>query len=247
MLIETTIELMINMDTKSYNKLFSIDNNEQEPTEKHKRAFAQVSDIRKFEIEMYWKRATYFWTLIAVAFTGYFAILAATNLNHKFLYSLLIASMGLVFTFSWCLVNRGSKYWQENWENHLDLLEDKITGPLYKTVLERPSPSDPIYKLLGHENVLDNWFVGPKKLSVSKINQWVALYVLFVWFCLVVVTTMLNFIVFDAKELKTLLVIAVFGVNLSSIIAMSLMVWQGKTHIGSCNPKARVRKTNISG
>ncbi|WP_437438215.1 RipA family octameric membrane protein, partial [Vibrio cholerae] len=37
-------------------------------------AFAQASDIRKFEIELYWKRATYFWALIAVAFAGFFAV-----------------------------------------------------------------------------------------------------------------------------------------------------------------------------
>ncbi|WP_440939795.1 RipA family octameric membrane protein, partial [Klebsiella michiganensis] len=36
-------------------------------------------------------------------------------------FSLLLSSMGSVFTLSWFLVNRGSKYWQENWENHLDL------------------------------------------------------------------------------------------------------------------------------
>lgn len=25
-----------------------------------------------------------------------------------------------------------SKFWQENWENHIDLLEDYVTGPLHK-------------------------------------------------------------------------------------------------------------------
>jgi hypothetical protein len=34
---------------------------------------------RNFEIELYWKRAAYFWTLIAVAFAGYFAIENSTN------------------------------------------------------------------------------------------------------------------------------------------------------------------------
>jgi len=44
-------------------------------SKKLKAAFDQVSDIRKFEIELYWKRAAYFWALIAVAFAGYFKYL----------------------------------------------------------------------------------------------------------------------------------------------------------------------------
>jgi hypothetical protein len=107
-------------------------------SEKLKVAFYQVSDIRKFEIDLYWKRAGYFWALIAVAFAGYFAILSSQHIPNKFFLSFIVGAIGLVFTFAWHLVNRGSKYWQENWENHLDLLEDGITGPLYKTLLERP-------------------------------------------------------------------------------------------------------------
>ena len=32
------------------------------------RALAYALDIRKFEIELYWKRGTYFWAFIAAAF-----------------------------------------------------------------------------------------------------------------------------------------------------------------------------------
>ena len=31
-------------------------------------------------------------------------------------------------------MNIGSKKWQENWEKHIDMLEDEVTGPIYKTV-----------------------------------------------------------------------------------------------------------------
>jgi len=132
-----------------------------------KAAFAQVADIRKFEIELYWKRSTYFWALIAVAFAGYFAILAADKIPNKFFLSLVVACIGIVFTYAWHLANRGSKYWQENWENHLDLLEDKVTGPLYKTRLDRPS----------HINKSEKYVTGPLPVSVSKINQWVSVFV----------------------------------------------------------------------
>lgn len=61
-------------------------------------------DVRKFEIELYWKRAGYFWAFIAVCFTAYFAALSVLN---KYLYvDILISCMGLVFSSIWYLVNK---------------------------------------------------------------------------------------------------------------------------------------------
>lgn len=105
---------------------------------KAEKALEHALDIRKFEIGLYWQRAAYFWALIAVAFAGYFAILSAEHLCDKEYLAYIVSCIGLLFTWAWFLVNRGSKYWQENWENHVDMLEDPITGPLYKTVLHRP-------------------------------------------------------------------------------------------------------------
>jgi len=34
----------------------------------------RVLDIRRFAIKLYWKRATYFWTLIAASFAEIFSI-----------------------------------------------------------------------------------------------------------------------------------------------------------------------------
>jgi hypothetical protein len=36
-------------------------------------------DIRKFEIELYWKRATYFWTFIGATFAAYGAVQVASG------------------------------------------------------------------------------------------------------------------------------------------------------------------------
>jgi len=35
------------------------------------RRLEKILDIRKFEIDLYWKRATYFWAFIAASLTGY--------------------------------------------------------------------------------------------------------------------------------------------------------------------------------
>ncbi|MEQ9567909.1 MAG: hypothetical protein RLN85_19225, partial [Pseudomonadales bacterium] len=37
-------------------------------------ALKYALDIRKFEIDLYWKRAAYFWSLIAATFAGFFAL-----------------------------------------------------------------------------------------------------------------------------------------------------------------------------
>ncbi|BBA33262.1 putative membrane protein [Methylocaldum marinum] len=95
------------------------------------KALELALDIRKFEVDLYWKRATYFWTFIAATLAGFVAIQASSSSNKADL-SVLLCNLGIVFSFGWLCVNRGSKYWQENWENHVDMLEDPVNGPLYK-------------------------------------------------------------------------------------------------------------------
>lgn len=140
-----------------------------------KSAHSIALDVRKFEIELYWKRATYFWTFIAAALAGFGAI-QASNAQMSVVndLSVFLSCLGIVFSIGWFCVNRGSKYWQENWENHLDMLEDKECGPIYKVVLSRPKPAG---KLENLEHILN----GPSPISVSKINQLISLYVCMLW------------------------------------------------------------------
>lgn len=113
-------------------------------TAKSGKALRIALNIRKFEIGLYWKRAAYFWALLTGTLAGYFTLLVTNdptanpnstypNLRAEGL--LAISCLGLVISVAWYFVNRASKYWQENWEKHVDLLEDEHIGPLYKTVL----------------------------------------------------------------------------------------------------------------
>lgn len=136
------------------------------------RALGYALDIRKFEIELYWKRGTYFWAFIAGAFTGY-------ALTHKSpdpdpWLSILFSALGLVFSFAWYLVNRGSKFWQSNWERHVDLLEDMTLGPLYKVVA------------VTADNSSGNPLTSAAQFSVSKLNQVLSVFVVAVWMLLFV-------------------------------------------------------------
>lgn len=45
-------------------------------------AFKYVLDIRKFEIELYWKRATYFWTFIGAILAAHF-VLRTTHTTYN--------------------------------------------------------------------------------------------------------------------------------------------------------------------
>jgi hypothetical protein len=82
-------------------------------------------DTRKFEIELFWKRAFFFWGFIAAAFAGYGVLHQA----HATDLALAIACFGLVCSVAWTLVNRGSKYWQENWEQKVNRATMSSTGP----------------------------------------------------------------------------------------------------------------------
>ncbi len=137
------------------------------------RALANALDIRKFEIELYWKRATYFWAFIAAAFAGY-SLTYKTAVEHEAYLSVVFSSLGLVFSFAWYLVNRGSKFWQSNWERHVDLLEDMTLGPLYKVIA------------VSKESIEGNPLSSPGQFSVSKINQILSAFVATVWLVLFV-------------------------------------------------------------
>lgn len=220
------------MNQEKYDEKFETNDKDSELL---KAAFAQVSDIRKFEIELYWKRATYFWTLIAVAFAGYFSILASEQMPNKYFLALIVSCIGFVFTFAWFLSSRGSKYWQENWENHLDLLEDKVTGPLYKTLLERPS----------HINILEKFVTGPLSVSVSKINQWVTVFVAFSWISLVFYSAYKSLSPIGVTKDQWLVLGVHALVVLVAFVVCYMMFGFGKTHKENHSPKVVERETEI--
>ena len=134
------------------------------------RALDIALDNRKFEIDLYWRRATYFWTLNGAAFAGYFLLKSKEGSPPGGVGPfLLVSCLGLVLSLAWFLVKRGSKYWQENWERHVDLLEATVIGPLQETTLRRQT--------------LQRWdpWGGPYPYSVTKISQAVSLFATLVW------------------------------------------------------------------
>lgn len=109
-------------------------------TDKEKRqvlekAYEVALDTRKFEISLYWKRATYFWGFIGAIFIAYFALVGSENFAEYRLLTIPLSLIGIAFSLGWYFVNRGSKLWQENWETNIAFLEEYINGPLFKSVV----------------------------------------------------------------------------------------------------------------
>lgn len=139
---------------------------------KQSTAYKVASDIRKFEIDKYWQRTLYFWGFISAIYIAYFNVLKDLYSkdgvqSHGTIPLFILSVLGLIFCFSWLLVCKGSKHWQENWEQHIDLLEDEITGPLFK-----------IYSAN-----------TPNSFSVSKINIAIGVIITFCAFILVIFET----------------------------------------------------------
>ncbi len=111
-----------------------INNNGIIDKEKITSAYNFAVETRKLEIELFWQRSNLFWGFVAASFTGYFALLALTDKKPELI--TLITILGWFVSIVWYLVCRGSKYWQENWEMHIDLLEDEISGPIMDNFIE---------------------------------------------------------------------------------------------------------------
>lgn len=125
-----------------------------------KAALERAHDIRKFEIELYWKRATYFWVLQAAVFTAFGLIWKDSEAAKWGLIPVALSCLGLLTAMSGWLSSLGSKFWQANWEQHIDMLEDEFEGRLHKTA-----------------------WIGPKgvRWSVSGVNERMSFFFVAFW------------------------------------------------------------------
>ena len=186
---------------KEYYKPFLEEINISENTKLNK-ALERAWINRDFEIDKYWSRATYFWAFIAASFAGYISVISSDAISQPFKNELafILICMGTVFTSAWFLVNIGSKKWQENWEKHIDMLEDKVTGPLYKTVF------------------------NSRGYSVSKINTLTSGFIIFIWVILAFLQG-LGFIMQNQKCQTLATDWIIVGSALSTIGFLMFMIW----------------------
>jgi hypothetical protein len=101
---------------------------------KRKNALSRAYQLRTFEIEHYWKRATYFWGFQIAIFAAFGLVWRDLATNAVTTIAVALAGLGILTALASYLSARGSKFWQQNWESHIDMLEDDVEGRLHKTV-----------------------------------------------------------------------------------------------------------------
>lgn len=186
-----------------YFKTLKID---QTDTLKRRRALNRAYALRTFEIEHYWKRATYFWGFQIAIFAAFGLIWKAQTDSGWGPITLALAMLGALTAVANYFSASGSKFWQENWERHIDMLEDEFEGRLHKTV----------------------WLSeGKVSYSVSGINQSLSLLFILFW---LFVTFYVAYHFVGAPPLETDYLRNRFGwLQLIIIIAFLLLgvVWLG--------------------
>ena len=177
---------------------------------KEKEAWAKAWEIRNFEINLYWKRATYFWAFIAATFVGYLTLISSnaynTNIGKSFpQIEFIIVCLGLVLSIAWYLANKASKKWQENWEKHIDLLEKFVTGPLYQTIKHTSN------------------------YSVSKLNLLVSFFFILIWIGLTILFFPRNGYVFHPKQGYSIDWLVLISLILTIGINVCMIFFYGRT------------------
>lgn len=163
-------------------------------------AYRIAHDIRKFEIELYWRRATYFWGFHAAFLAAAGIVLSGTKELAWFhaAYISAISAVAVSFSCLWVVMTNGAKFWQNNWERHVDLLEDDFSGGLYKVLLlDREflpaevndslngSPfSRPLGELIDDPQILR----AMRPYSVTKANLYIVYALSFFWFLVFLVS-----------------------------------------------------------
>jgi hypothetical protein len=191
-----------------------------------KAAFNKAWEIRNFEIDKFWQRSAYFWGFIAFIFGGYvYCITSESRYIVKSMYiDLYMILLGGIFSVAWLFVICGSKRWQDNWEAHIDKLEDEITGPLYKTV----------------------YYKGRRYYSVSKINEVLAWVVIVVWCILLIRYVFDNCIIFKKMFVCYPQIEKILFVLLPIIIAIGFITYLYK-ECETADGKINVNKADFQG
>lgn len=205
---------------------------------KIKSAFKLAHDVRKFEVELFWKRGTYYWAFILGSFTAYFYTLnkffdeeslsIKTFLNLSVLEKLIlliISCISFLFSLAWVLINKGSKFWQENWEQHINMTEEIISGNLYKTFLNTNSN-------IFNQSPLSK---KPYDYSVTQITTVTSIILMILSFCIsafhltIIIISPFKDII---KDFETILMIffSFFISELTFYGAMQFLKCKGNTH-----------------
>jgi hypothetical protein len=189
--------------TKKYKNLI---NPTSQDSEDWKNTLSKAWEIRNFEIDLFWKRTGYFSVLVGALFIAYYTIVGQNSpTNNQEFYKIIISFLGFMASLVWFLSNKGSKFWQENWELHIDYIE-KI------------SEQNKIHSLVLSKNNKRLDLLGAYEFSVSKLNTLFSFIVSLAWLEILICNIVSIF------ELKCWQYIAGFGFIILITISIFLLI-----------------------
>ncbi|WP_275233701.1 hypothetical protein [Pantoea ananatis] len=186
---------------------------------KIKEAYSKAHDIRKFEIDLYWKRANYFWVFMT-AISGLLGFSFNSDIIYIKLLSPALSIMGFIFGLAFLAANQGSKFWQENWERNLDMLEFYVSGDLYKITAK----------------------LNLTKPSVSKINIYLAKTLCLLWIVVFIYSLSFSFFSIDNTNYSFIFICIYSFVS----IAISISFWNKVRNSSASSYKAEFEKRNVN-
>lgn len=142
--------------------------------EKNLKTLEIADQVRRFEISLFWTRSLFFWGFSTTALTAYGAAFSAKATDLQFG----AGCVGLICAIAWTLVNRGSKYWQENWERKADQAQSRIG---LSVELFPPPERQP--------RLVEGWFWRAKHFSVSGVAIAFSDFTVLVWIGLILAAT----------------------------------------------------------
>jgi hypothetical protein len=193
---------------------------------RQKAALKHAHETREFEIRLYWQRSLFFWGFILTLFAGLGLMITAKKQTDLIRLMILgISLLGLFVNYAWLVLERGAKSWQENWELHIDYLENDFTGRLHKTVLGE----------------------GDKFFSVSRITRSIIIAFLLFWFAATLVGVVIlvpsiqeNILRLITDKGRACLIVILL--ILIFIITMYLRLWGWKTTSRTMPPRKQSNK-----
>lgn len=138
---------------------------EKRQFELEKLEFEKSLELRNFEIKNFWTRAWFFGALMVAIASAYFEV-SKDDTKPSAKYQIYLAFLGLLVSLFQCLMNRGSKYWQERWENKTKNRESQLGIDVTKT----KGPDERWLLDAGTLAKNENFFSLPRRYSVTKLT-----------------------------------------------------------------------------
>lgn len=133
------------MNKTNYKRLIEISNSSENDKIFGESVLDRATHYRDFEIRASWERSKYFILFLGALFVAYYTMKKPDLILQQFILQnghmikqipiqtsmfpnwmfLLITGLGTAISFVWYWVNRGSKLIYENWEHHIDFIEEE--------------------------------------------------------------------------------------------------------------------------